>query len=333
MQMIVRVPKKNAPNALRASGQDGVFVRPFFEGEEDSETYKIVPFADDLDLAGAIRQVARVGDHCGVVKTRRGYGARVAAENFEEAVRMIRTDDAAAFLGTRYEVSGLPLSCGREAIQDLLMATWTEAVPIATYRTNRSRTWVVSASTAPMDNKLQHDDGLAYIQVVPPKSRQQKKDQHITFVPCEKPKEEPSWLRSWSGKPRSMPAEEASPPMPPPQRRPLARAQPLVMPSQNAMEVEPTPQSSVQAQDWCAMIRETVAAAVAPLSASIASLDSRLSGLDDRLVALASEVTELQTAAARRECSPPLRAGERGDGRETSRSRGRVPLGKKLGRG
>ena len=244
---------------------------------------------------------------------------------------MIRTDDAAVFLGTRYEVSGLPLSCGREAIQDLLTATWTGAVPISTYRTNRSRTWVVSAPTAPMDNKLQHDDGLAYIQVVPPKSQQKKKDQHITFVPCEKPKEEPSWLRSWSGKPRSVPTEEPSPSMPPPQRRPLVRAQALVTPSVSAMDVEPTPQSSVQAQDWCAMIRETVAAAVAPLSASITLLDGRLAGLDDRLVALGSEVTELQTAAARRECSPPLREGERGDGRE--RSRGRLPLGKKLGRG
>ena len=174
MHSVVRVPVKNVQSVLRASGQDAVFVRLFFKCEEDSEKFKIVPFANDVDLAGAVRQVSRMVDHYGVVKTHRGYGARVVADDFEEAVRTIRTEDAAAFLGTRYEVSGLPLSCGKDAIQDLL-STWTGATPITTYRTYRSRTWLVSAPSAPLDDKVQHEEGIAYIQVALPTSQPKRR--------------------------------------------------------------------------------------------------------------------------------------------------------------
>ena len=323
VQLVVRVPVKNVKCVLRASGQDAVFVRLFFECEEDSEKFKIVPFATDVDLAGAVRQVTRMGDHYGVVKTHRGFGARVIADQFEDAVRQIRTEDAAAFLGTRYEVSGLPLSCGKDAIQDLL-STWTGATPITTYRTYRSRTWLVSAPSAPLHDKVQHEEGIAYIQVAPLKNQHKKKDHSIKFIPSEKPKEEPSWLRSWSGKPRSRPAEDvSSSPMPPPKKPHSAQAESLAIPSQSAMAVEPKPQPCAPPQDWCAMIRDTIAEAVAPLSSSVTAMESRLAALDNRLVSLASEVTELQSAALNRDGNPTLRAGERGDRREISRSRGK----------
>ena len=59
---------------------------------------------------------------------------------------------------------------------------------------------------------------------------------------------------------------------------------------------------------------------MALLSGSIISLDNKLTGLDNRLVAMAAEVTELQSATGRWDASPLLTAGERGGGRETSRS-------------
>ena len=90
------------------------------------------------------------------------------------------------------------------------------------------------------------------------------------------------------------------------------------------MSVDATP--SVLADDMSAMIRKAVAEAMAPLTSSITMLDNRLVGL-------ASEVTEMQKDAERRDASPVFKAEERGDARGSSRSRGRVPFGKRLGRG
>ena len=129
MQLIVRISAKEEDKIMRASGLDGVFVRPFFESTEDASKYKIIPFTAETDLAGAIRQAGRMHGHFGVIKTRKGYGVRVLPEDFEEAARAIRPDDAESFTGTKYEVSGLPLFCGRGAIADLLY-TWNGAVHV-----------------------------------------------------------------------------------------------------------------------------------------------------------------------------------------------------------
>ena len=200
MQLIVRISAKEEDKIMRASGLDGVFVRPFFESTEDASKYKIIPFTAETDLAGAIRQAGRMQCHFGVIKTRKGYSVRVLPEDFEEAARAIRPDDVASFTGTRYEVSGLPLSCGREAIEDLL-STWTGAVPIATFKANRRRTWIVSAPSAPLHSKVQHEEGLAYIQVAAPRAQTAKKPP-IRFIPSARPTEKPSWLKAWAGKSR-----------------------------------------------------------------------------------------------------------------------------------
>ena len=110
-----------------------------------------------------------------------------------------------------------------------------------------------------------------------------------------------------------------------PVTHPTARSEPAAVPSQPvAMVVDATP--SLVADDMIAMIRNAVAEAMAPMTSSITMLDSRLVGL-------ASEVTEMQKAAERRDASPLFKAEERGDARGSSRSRGRVPFGKRLGRG
>ena len=55
VQMIVRISSRDVQKVFRASGQDAVFVRSFFEKEEDAEKYKVVPFSEDVDLAAALR--------------------------------------------------------------------------------------------------------------------------------------------------------------------------------------------------------------------------------------------------------------------------------------
>lgn len=316
VQLIVRIAAKEVDKTLRASGVDAVFVRPFFEGTENVAKYKVIPFTAETDLAGAVRQAGRMHGHFGVIKTRKGYGVRVLPEDFEEAARAIRPDDAASFTGTRYEVSGLPLSCGREAIEDLL-STWTGAVPIATFTANRRRTWIVSAHSAPLHSKVRHEEGLAYIQVAAPRAQTARKPP-IRFIPSARPTEEPSWLKSWAGKGRGetggIPSAAMPAPVPATQKMQMAPSQPAA--------VAPLPVSP-PAQDVPSMIREAMAEMMSSFSKAMASLDSRLGGL-------ASEVAELQCSKLLRADSPSLKSGERREGRATSRSRGRVPVGKRL---
>ena len=225
----------------------------------------------------------------------------------------MRPADACELLGTRYEVSCLPLYCGRDAIEELL-SSWTGAVPVATFRDRRTRTWIVSAPSPPLQSKIQHEEGLAFIQVATPKTGKAKTDQ-IRFVPSEKPKEEPAWLRSWAGRPRSKPMEEDAGMPAAAESKPTPRAS---QPSSASLPLAPVAAPPPPLQDIAAMLKETIA----PLSSSIAALESHF-------VKLSSEVAQLQSAASQRGSSPQLSGGERADAR-ASRSRGRVPVGKKL---
>ena len=112
MQLTFRIAMKDMEKVLRTSGTDAFFIRPFFEHNEEVEHYKVVPFPEGTDLNGALSQAARIAQHCGVVKTRRGYGIRISAEHFEDLVRIIYPEDLAGPIGATYEVSGLPLPCG-----------------------------------------------------------------------------------------------------------------------------------------------------------------------------------------------------------------------------
>ena len=327
IQVIVRVASVDAVKGLRASGIDSVFVRPFFDGKEESEVHKVVPFPLDVDIAGALRQANRIPDHLGVVKTHKGFGVRVLSEKYDEAVGVVRPEDAATLLGKRFEVSGLPLYCGKDAITELLV-TWSGAVPVSTFRSNRSRTWIVVAPEAPMNTKFQHGAGLAYIQPAKQSARPGR-GTAPRFVPAETSKETPSWLKSWAGgvQPR------APCPSPPSQASARESQMDTTGPARVPTQIMLSPsQSGVGGQEQAAPSGSTPASAsqAQDLSAVLSSLATTLSALDMKVTKLSTDVAHLQGSALRRESSPVLAMEDRMGTREQSRSRGRVPVGKRL---
>ena len=309
IQIIVRVAAADALKSLRASGVDSVFVRPFFEGKEESEIHRVVPFPPDVDIAGAIRQASRIPDHCGVVKTHRGFGVRVFSGRYDEAVGLIRPEDAPSLLGQRFEVSGLPMSCGKEAITEVL-SIWTGAVPVTTFRSGRSRTWIVAAPAPFTHTKLQHGTGLAYIQPARPGPRQSRAPAP-RFVPSEIPREQPSWLKSWAGVAQSrLPSSPTSPTQPAARDSQMDTEEPgaILVPSQGA-----TPKSGDASRSEENMILNA------------------LKAMELRLTSLATEVGSLQREVHRKDfVSSSQVEGERSSSRTASRQRGRVPVGKKL---
>ena len=92
--------------------------------------------------------------HLGVVKTKKGFGIRVPGKDFEEAVKATRPEDADRLLAQRFEVSGLPVFCGEDAVKTLIPGWKIE--PVFTFRVRNTRTWIVAAQEAPMESKVQH---------------------------------------------------------------------------------------------------------------------------------------------------------------------------------
>ena len=86
LQVVAMVPVRQWDAVMQASGQDGVFARPFHEDRAEFG-YRVVPLMPETSLEAAARQGKFLGDKfMGVVLTQRGLGLRVRSEHFEDAV-------------------------------------------------------------------------------------------------------------------------------------------------------------------------------------------------------------------------------------------------------
>ena len=137
IQAVIRIPKAGVSSVLRMNGKDGIFMRPLHE-DSDKEGLKVVLLAPEIDLMRAIRCAGRLQKHLGVVKTKKGFGVRVPGASFEEAVKELRPDEANRLLAEKFEVSGLPLYCGKEGVQALVAESKME--PVFSFRTKNTRT-------------------------------------------------------------------------------------------------------------------------------------------------------------------------------------------------
>ena len=153
---------------LRASGTDGIFVRPFIETDHDRSLYKAVPMPLDTSLAASIRQAQFLGERAfGIVPYGSGFGIRVKSEHFEEVLSHIQPDKRDQFSGATLEISGLPLAMGKESLQ-VFLADW-QVRPLHTFRQGFRRTWIVRSAREPTETVISHDFGLAVIKPAVPK--------------------------------------------------------------------------------------------------------------------------------------------------------------------
>ena len=162
LQVVAQIASSTYDRALRASGMDGVMTRPFYTTEKEKTQFRPVPLPLDFTLEGALRKTSWLAERAfGVVTTRLGLAVRVRTADFEEVMRLVQPENYTKFLGELWDVSGLPLSWGPEAVTDFL-AGW-KVSPVRTFRQGYRRTWVVRALEPPMSAKLQHEFGLAVI--------------------------------------------------------------------------------------------------------------------------------------------------------------------------
>ena len=113
-------------------------MKPFLCEDKDKDEYKVIPLSGDVQLDSAFRTGQFHSQSCGVVLMRSGLGLRVVPSEFDSMLKQVRPDDAERFLGSKFEVSGLPLSIGPEGLV-AFVAPWSVA-PIASFRKGFCRT-------------------------------------------------------------------------------------------------------------------------------------------------------------------------------------------------
>lgn len=220
LQVVASVTMTTLEKALKASGTNGVFSRPFYDTDLDREAFKVVPLPRELDLKMALQRAEWFGaDGYGVVTTRRGFAVRVKAEAYDEALKLLRPDDWKGLSGKVWEVSGLPLWTGKAALKDFLQ-DW-EVTPVYTFRQGLRRTWKVRALADPPETQLQHDWGLAVVRLAD-ETRPAKKAPQRWQLPRGAPKQTVTFPKAWGPPPTGPPP---APPQPP-ATAPAARAPP-----------------------------------------------------------------------------------------------------------
>ena len=206
-------------------------------------------------MKAALEQAAHMGDEAfGVVRTRRGFGIRVPSDRYENVIMRLRPDDAQQFVGDRWEISGLPVTTGADAVKEFVDG-W-EVHPLFSFRKGWRRTWVVRAKADPFTNVVEHQTGFAVIQ-----------------------KYEPRPAAGNAARERWRPAKKAQlsaaefPALRPAASRP-ARPSPTVSPAAS-QTVRPTAAADPSLEE---RIASAVATAVAPLAAQMAALQAGMRG-------------------------------------------------------
>ena len=269
IQVIVRVSKAKLSAILCASGKNGVFVRLFFDGPGDRDLHKVVPLDIGCNLQEACRKAAQLGEvAAGVCRTRKGLGVRVSAGHHATALKQLRPQDHETLTGNLWEVTGLPLSMGEDALGKFL-GDW-QAIPVRTYRQGYTRTWVVRSSVDPARTKIQHDFGLALVRAATskPKPVEKKtwKPEHKTVVARTGTVQ---WPKAWEP---PAPSAASSVRAHVPQQR--------VDASLPGASAPPAPVQHALSPDVLAeAIKQAVTAAIAPLQLTVSSLQQEVTAM------------------------------------------------------
>jgi len=201
VQMVVQLGSvQDQQKLLAAAGLDGIWSRMFLTGPSDREHFKIVPLPFGVTFPQARDKALFLGElSCGAVPCGKGFGIRVLASNFEQVLQKIRPADADLFLGKQWEISGLPCSCGENALRQMLQG-WSMR-PAFTFRVGQglraTRTWIVRSVQEPTVSIVQHQFGLALVKEFVRTPREKKPVQVMKARPQNLTEDSP-FPKSWA---------------------------------------------------------------------------------------------------------------------------------------
>ena len=103
LQVLIMLQASAWVQILRASGTDGIFVRPFIETDHDRSLYRAVPMPLDTSLAASIRQAQFLRELAfGIVRYGSEFGILVKSEHFVKVLSHIKPDKRDQFSGATW---------------------------------------------------------------------------------------------------------------------------------------------------------------------------------------------------------------------------------------
>ena len=284
LQCVAAVAASSAPMILKASGKDKVQTMPFCTTSAERSDYSLEPLPCDVIWETAMGKTEWLGGNaCGVLRTSKGWGIRVKAEDRDGTLMTLRPDDWQALEGKKYCISGLPLGCGSESLQAAL-SSWSFN-PLYSFRQKWSRTWVVRAGKEPVSWKFQHDFGIGLISPWEEERRQPRKPSVQIFRRGTDTSPNSTMPKSWAAVVASSNASSGRPVTN--QRAPETRM--IKAPSEGlqsgsqapavaaGVDVPMTPPAALLgAPDLAAIVQAAVAAAMSSTQAQLAALQSEI---------------------------------------------------------
>ena len=214
LSVVAEVPPGDVAKVEQASGGNGLFARRFIETAEDRAEQRIVPLQVQHDRLAALRIAKSKGTLVqGVVPTRRGWGIRVLAENFQAVLTDVNPTAQADLLGDEYVVSGLPLSWGSANVKEFL-GEWAAKPVGRPVRAGFTNSWTVRAEQPPPASKLLNQDplGLNVVGIVTKKEFRPRPNKTVlkmkTGTASAKPQLPKSWAERIKGTAEASSAEE-----------------------------------------------------------------------------------------------------------------------------
>ena len=285
LSVVAEIPPGGVARVELASGENGLFSRRFVEAPEDRAKQRVVPSEAQHDRLAAMRIAKSKGAlSLGVVLTKRGWGIRVLAENFQTVLADVNPTAQADFLGEEYVVSGLPLSWGSANVAEFL-GQWAAKPVGRPRRVGFTNTWSVRAEQPPPASTLRNGDplGLNVIGVVSKKEFRPKPNQVVLRMRSGPTSKNTQMPRSWAETVK-IPAA-TNPPMRQRPAQQMRSASPAEAPSAPTL-----PTGSAPPADFMAQLQAMIVAAVKPLQEEIAAINVVVDqDMEDEAEAEASE--------------------------------------------
>ena len=146
------------PELLRLSGRQGFFCAPRGLDRSPDERYKVI-FLGGLTLEEARTKLREVPQHFGLVRSKRGFGVRVAEMTYAEIKQLLLpgapvSSDSDEAGPRRFKVMGLPTKVDRSQVKKILRAfNWLVKV----------QTWSVVAKSGPSTRTFRFEDATIVI--------------------------------------------------------------------------------------------------------------------------------------------------------------------------
>ena len=264
LQVLARVTGADAVTARDAAGLDGVICRLIMT-EEEKAASRIVWLAN-LELEGALRQKERIAYAQGLVANERGFGVRVPAAKYAEASNTLLGEAPMDIDGKNWEVSGIPFCWSAENLEEAAFNAWGwDCTVVRSRRQGRTRTHFVRAAEAPQREFYQLEDGLAVIRPAGPRppTAPSKKQR---WIPGGELRSDVHWPTMWTDPDREKTLREKA------AAKPAKPASPAFGGRVAAVNLPAPAPAAMAAADIASIVRQAVAAAMAPHVAAVEEL-------------------------------------------------------------